>query len=87
MSADMIVNKISNYVKYDGKEKEIYFKYSEHLKASEKVRRDINISNDPLEMLDLSLLCIYFLTDDIAFYETNRNKLIEFVCNYEKNKM
>lgn len=78
-------NLISNYIENDGTKKDIYFRYSEKLKASEKVRRDINIASDPIEMLDLSLLCIYFLTGDEAFYKTNRNKLIEFVCNYEKN--
>lgn len=83
----MIVNRISNYINYDGKEKDIYFQYSKHLKASEKVRRDINTSSDPIEMLDLSLLCIYFLTGDESFYKTNRNKLIEFIGNYEKNKL
>lgn len=74
----------SKYIECDGTKKDIYFQYSEKIKASEKVRRDINIASDPIQMLDLSLLCIYFLTDDKAFYETNRNKLIEFVCNYEK---
>lgn len=78
-------NIMTDYIECDGIKKDIYFRYSERLKASEKVRRDINMTNDPIEMLDLSLLCIYFLTDDKAFYETNRNKLIEFVCNYEKN--
>lgn len=78
-------NLMNNYLKLDGIKKDIYLKYSEKLKASEKVRRDINIASDPIQMLDLSLLCIYLLTDDEAFYKTNRNKLIEFVCNYEKN--
>lgn len=78
-------NLMSKYIKCDGIKRDIYFLYSEKLKASEKVRRDINMISDPIEMLDLSLLCIYLLTDDKAFYETNRNKLIEFVCNYEKN--
>lgn len=78
-------NIVSRYIENDGTKKDIYFRYSEKIKASEKVRRDINMTSDPIQMLDLSLLCIYFLTDDKAFYETNRNKLIEFVCNYEKN--
>lgn len=78
-------NIMTDYIECDGIKRDIYFRYSERIKASEKVRRDINISSDPIEMLDLSLLCIYLLTDDKAFYETNRNKLIEFVCNYEKN--
>lgn len=80
-------NLIKNYIENDGTKKEIYIQYSEKLKASEKVRCDINKANDPIEMLDLSLLCIYFLTGDEAFYKTNRNKLIEFICNYEKNNI
>ena len=45
------------------------------VKASEKVRIDINKEDDLLRMLDLSLLCIYFLTGDKSFYEQNRQKL------------
>ena len=34
-------------------------------------------------MLDLSLLCIYFLTGDTLFYEQNRNKLINIIASYD----
>ena len=39
--------------------------------------------NDPFEMLDMSLLCIYFLTGDKMFYEQNRNKLINIIASYD----
>lgn len=84
----MLVNNLgAKYIENNGVKKDIYIRYSEKLRASEKVRRDISLSNNPIEILDLSLLCIYLLTDDEAFYKTNRNKLIEFVCNFEKNKL
>jgi len=76
----------ANYIKNDGTKKDIYLKYSEKIRASEKVRIDITKETDPIKKLDLSLLCIYFLTGDEAFYKTNRDELIEFVCNYEKIK-
>ena len=53
------------------------------IKASERVRADINKVDDPLRMLDLSLLCIYFLTGDKSFYNYNRDKLINFIAEYE----
>lgn len=53
------------------------------IQASEKVRVDINKSSDPVEMLDLSLLCIYFLTGDKSFYKYNRDKLIKFIAEYD----
>lgn len=74
---------MSNYIKDDGTKKDVYLKYSEKIKASEKVRVDINMASDPIQMLDLSLLCIYFLTGDEGFYKTNRNKLINMIV---KNK-
>lgn len=70
-----------NYIKRNGKAKQYY--YSEMIKASEKVRVDINKSSDPFEMLDLSLLCIYFLTGDKLFYEQNRQKLINIVASFD----
>lgn len=57
----------ANYIERNGKAKQYY--YYEMVQASEKVRIDINKSSDPFEMLDLSLLCIYFLTGDKLFYE------------------
>lgn len=71
----------ANYIKRNGKAKQYY--YSEMIKASERVRIDINKEDDPLRMLDLSLLCIYFLTGDKSFYNYNRDKLIKFIAEYE----
>lgn len=71
----------AKYIEYNGKVKQNY--YSEMIKASERVRVDINKEDDPLRMLDLSLLCIYFLTGDKSFYNYNRDKLINFIAEYE----
>lgn len=68
----------AKYIERNGKAKQYY--YSEMIQASEKVRIDINKSSDPFEMLDLSLLCIYFLTGDKMFYEQNRDKLINMIA-------
>lgn len=70
----------AKYIEHKGKAKQYY--YSEMVQASEKVRIDINKSSDLFEMLDLSLLCIYFLTGDKLFYEQNRDKLIKFIAEY-----
>lgn len=74
------MNLRANYIERNGKAKQYY--YSEMIKASEKVRVDINKEDDPLKMLDLSLLCIYFLTGDKSFYKQNRDKLIKFIAEY-----
>ena len=71
----------ANYIERNGKAKQYY--YYEMVQASEKVRIDINKSSDPFEMLDLSLLCIYFLTGDKLFYEQNRQKLINIIARYD----
>lgn len=71
----------ANYIERNGKAKQYY--YSEMVQASEKVRIDINKSSDPVEMLELSLLCIYFLTGDKSFYNYNRDKLINFIAEYK----
>jgi len=76
-------NPRANYVVCDGSKKDIKTYYAEHIQASEKVRIDINKSSDPLEMLDLSLLCIYFLTGDKLFYEQNRQKLINIIASFD----
>lgn len=70
----------AKYIERNGKAKQYY--YSEMIKASEKVRIDINKEDDPLKMLDLSLLCIYFLTGDESFYKHNKDKFIKFIAEY-----
>lgn len=78
----MIENNLrAKYIVRNGKAKQYY--YSEMVQASEKVRIDINKSSDPVEMLELSLLCIYFLTGDKLFYEQNRQKLINIIASFD----
>ena len=77
-------NARAKYIEHKGKAKQYY--YAEMIQASEKVRIDINKSSDPFEMLDLSLLCIYFLTGDKMFYEQNREKLIKMIASYDGEK-
>ena len=55
-------------------------------KSNERVRADINKEDDPLRMLDLSLLCIYFLTGDKLFYEQNRQKLINIIASFDEKR-
>ena len=76
-------NLISKYVIRDGTPKSSQCYYAEMIQASEKVRIDINKENDPLKMLDKTLLCIYFLTGDKIFYEENRKKLIKFIAEFD----
>lgn len=49
----------------------------EKIVNSEIVRKNITLSKDKDEMLKLSLLAIYYLTGDIAFYNTNIEKLVD----------
>ena len=79
-------NPRADYIVCDGRKKAKQYYYAEMVQASEKVRIDINKCSDPFEMLDLSLLCIYFLTGDKMFYEQNRNKLINIVASYDGEK-
>lgn len=78
----LVDNLRANYIKNDGREREAGRFYAEKVQASEKVRIDINRSNDLIQMLDLSLLCIYFLTGDKLFYEQNRQKIINIIAKY-----
>lgn len=78
----LVDNLRANYIKNNGEIKETSHFYAEKVQASEKVRIDINRSNDLIQMLDLSLLCIYFLTGDKLFYEQNRQKTINIIAEY-----
>lgn len=82
----LVDNLRANYIKNNGEIKETSHFYAEKVQASEKVRIDINKSGDPFEMLDLSLLCIYFLTGDKLFYEQNRQKLINIIATFDGEK-
>lgn len=78
----LVDNLRAKYIKNDGRAREAGRFYAEKVQASEKVRIDINRSNDLIQMLDLSLLCIYFLTGDKLFYEQNRQKIINIIAKY-----
>ena len=73
----------AKYIECNGEMKERKDYYVQMIEASEKVRIDINKSNDPFEMLDMSLLCIYFITGDKLFYEQNRQKLINILASFD----
>lgn len=73
----MKYNSINKYLPATGKGIESV--EPERIKVSEKLRCDINHEDDPLIMLEKSLLCIYCLTGDKVFYEQNREKLIRFI--------
>lgn len=49
--------------------------YIKKIYESERIRREITLSKDPKEMLEKSLLCIFKLTEDVAFYKTNIKKI------------
>lgn len=70
----------SKYINITGKPKAKQYLYAERIKASEKLRIDINREEDPFKMLDAALLCISFLTGDKPFYNMNRKKVIDYIC-------
>lgn len=69
-----------NYENFNNKSiEELKEYYIKNIYKSEKLRCEITLSNDPKEMLEKSLLCIFTLTEDIAFYKTNIKKI---ECKY-----
>lgn len=74
------INLESKYININGKPKTKEFINVERIKASEKIRIDINREEDPFKMLDAALLCISFLTGDKPFYNMNRKKIIDYIC-------
>lgn len=72
-------NLIAKYIDYKGKKVKHGVIYRDMIRASEDLRKDINFEDDPFKMLDMSLLCIAFLTGDTTFYEINRAKLINVI--------
>ena len=54
-------------------------KQYEYIKASEKLRSDINKELDPFKMLDLALLCISCSVGDLNFYKHNKAKIIDYM--------
>lgn len=74
------VNLESQYINITGEPKTYKDLSVERIKASEKIRIDINREEDPFKMLDAALLCISFLTGDKPFYNQNRKKVIDYIC-------
>lgn len=79
------------YIPVDGVEKTYSEIICENIKVSEILRCDINKlaitqEKDIFRMLDLALLCISTMTGDKPFYEENRSKVIEIMCNWGTNK-
>lgn len=69
------INLKSMYIKQDGLKKSQLERDSERIKASERLRIDILKEDNPIRMLDLSLLCISIFTGDTVWYEQNREKI------------
>lgn len=64
------------YEKFNNKSiEELKEYYKKNIYESEKLRREITLSEDYKEMLEKSLLCILKLTEDVAFYKTNIKKI------------
>lgn len=82
-----VENLQSQYIKSDGKEKTLQQILCENIKASECLRCDINKEKDIFKMLDMSLLCISLMTNDKSFYEQNREKLINYICNWKEKEI
>lgn len=72
---DLEINLKSMYIKQDGLKKSQLERDSERIKASERLRIDILKEDNPIRMLDLSLLCISIFTGDTVWYEQNREKI------------
>lgn len=65
-----------NYENFNNKSiEELKEYYIKNIYESEKLRREITLSEDHKEMLEKSLLCIFKLTEDVAFYKTNIKKI------------
>ncbi|MGL5149077.1 MAG: hypothetical protein ACRC7N_00685 [Clostridium sp.] len=73
---------MAKYIKSDGRPKAKQYLYAERIKASEKLRIDINFEEDLFKMLDKSLLLIYIMTGDESFYKQNRDKLIKKISEW-----
>lgn len=74
---------MSKYIKMDGTRKTYEQLRIEYIKASEVIRCDINKEEDIFRMLDMALLCIATMTNDMAFYKINREKVLSYICEYK----
>lgn len=67
---------MSKYITMNGEPKSYNKLVIEYIKASEKLRIDINKEKNLIKMLDQCLLCIYLMTGDEPFYNINRAKIL-----------
>lgn len=74
------------YNPIDGKPKTLQEVLCSNIKASERLRCDINKEQDIFKILDMALLCISMMTNDKPFYSQNREKLINYICCWNKEK-
>lgn len=71
------------YIKNDGIKKSKQQMYAERIKATERIRIDINKSDNIFHIADLALLGMSLMLDDSTFYKENKDKLINIIANWE----
>lgn len=81
-----VENLRNEYIKIDGQAKTLQEMLGENIKASERLRCDINKEEDIFKILDMALLCISMLTNDKPFYTQNREKVIDYICCLEEKE-
>lgn len=74
-------NLLSKYVPANRRNNAKQYLYADLLKMSEKLRCEISLEEDPLVMLEKSLICIAALTNDYVFYNQNHQKLDKLISN------
>ena len=72
---------LSSYVPANRRNNAKQYLYADLLKMSEKLRCEISLEEDPIVMLEKSLVCIAALTNDYVFYNQNHQKLDKLISN------
>ena len=72
---------LSSYVPAEKRNNAKQYLYADLLKMSEKLRCEISLEEDPIIMLEKSLICIAALTNDYVFYNQNHQKLDKLISN------
>ena len=75
---------LSSYVPAEKRNNAKQYLYADLLKMSEKLRCEISLEEDPIVMLEKSLICIAALTNDYVFYNQNHKKLDKLISNNQK---
>ena len=75
---------LSSYVPANRRNNAKQYLYADLLKMSEKLRCEISLEEDPIIMLEKSLICIAALTNDYVFYNQNHQKLDKLIRNSQK---